>query len=447
MEKEVDSMELTDGSRVGIVGGGPAGSLAGYFLLEMAGRIDLKLELDIYEPRDYTRPGPAGCNMCGGIVSESLVQLLATEGINLPHSVVQRGIDSYVMHTERDKVHITTPLEEMRIAALHRGSGPKGCQAGEWESFDGFLLKLAQENGANHIQARVTDIRIEDGRPLITARGHPARSYDLVVGAVGVNSGGLKLFKNLGARLQEPKTTRTCITEVYLGRENVYKYLKNSMHVFLLDIPRLEFACAIPKKDYVTVCLLGREVDRELLDRFMTSPAVKELLPVEWEPGLPACRCLPLINIGAHKPIFSDRIVLIGDCGASRLYKDGIGAAYRSAKPCAVTAVFHGVSAKDFRKYYWPVCRRMELDNSIGKAMFLGAVFFRKLGFLRTAVVRMAGNEQKIQGQPRPMSMILWDMFTGSAPYKDVLMRGMMPGFIFRFTLECLKALLLPKQR
>jgi len=29
-------MELSDGSRIGVIGGGPAGSLVGYFLPEMA---------------------------------------------------------------------------------------------------------------------------------------------------------------------------------------------------------------------------------------------------------------------------------------------------------------------------------------------------------------------------------------------------------------------------
>lgn len=43
--------------------------------------MDLDLHVDIYEPRDFTKPGPAGCNMCGGIVSESLVQALAVEGV------------------------------------------------------------------------------------------------------------------------------------------------------------------------------------------------------------------------------------------------------------------------------------------------------------------------------------------------------------------------------
>ena len=43
--------------------------------------------VDIYEPRSFGRCGPAGCNHCGGIVSELLVQILAAEGIRLPRGV------------------------------------------------------------------------------------------------------------------------------------------------------------------------------------------------------------------------------------------------------------------------------------------------------------------------------------------------------------------------
>src|SRR5512145_1120581 len=93
-------LELEDGSRVAVMGGGPAGAFFSYFLLQMARRAGLSLQLDIYEPRDFFAIGPKGCNMCGGIISESLVQSLAAEGINLPTSVVQRGIDSYDLHMD-----------------------------------------------------------------------------------------------------------------------------------------------------------------------------------------------------------------------------------------------------------------------------------------------------------------------------------------------------------
>ena len=75
-----NQFELVDGSQVGVIGSGPAGSLFSYYLLEMAERMGLDLNVDIYESRDFSRPAPGGCNMCGGIISESLVQNFAADG-------------------------------------------------------------------------------------------------------------------------------------------------------------------------------------------------------------------------------------------------------------------------------------------------------------------------------------------------------------------------------
>jgi hypothetical protein len=133
--------------------------------------------------------------------------------------------------------------------------------------------------------------------------------------------------------------------------------------------------------------------------------------------------------------------VLVGDCGISRLYKDGIGAAYRTAKACAVTAIFHGVSKGDFQKYYWPLCKFMELDNNIGKVMFKSGIFFRKLGFLRQAMIQTVFKEQKSKNKHRTMSTLLWNMFTGSASYRDIVLCSLNPAFIFSFSVEILKAI------
>src|SRR5512138_1366483 len=100
------SIRLESGARVIVVGGGPAGSFFSCFLAEMAERAGRSFDIQVFEPRDFGAHGPLGCNMCGGIISESLVQNLATEGILLPSSVVQRGIDSYVLHTEAGSVRI-----------------------------------------------------------------------------------------------------------------------------------------------------------------------------------------------------------------------------------------------------------------------------------------------------------------------------------------------------
>ena len=75
---------LANGSRVCIVGGGPAGSFAALHLLDQAARHGLQLEVLIFEPRDFTRPGPTGCNRCAGILSSRLIAGVEALGVILP---------------------------------------------------------------------------------------------------------------------------------------------------------------------------------------------------------------------------------------------------------------------------------------------------------------------------------------------------------------------------
>jgi len=429
------TLGLDSGSRVAVIGGGPAGSFFSYFVIEIARRVGMDLNVDIYESRDFSRPGPPGCNMCGGIVSESLVQTLAAEGINLPPAVVQRGIDSYQLHMDVGSVRIETPLREMRIAAVHRGSGPRDVDVKEskWTSFDGYLQALVLEKGAHLVRGRVDEINSRSGRPEVRIRGGSAQVYDLLIMAVGVNSGTLRLLEKLESGYELPQTTKTFISEYYLGEDTIASVFGSSMHVFLLDIPRLEFAAIIPKGDYVTVCLLGKDIDNSLVKSFLESPEVKRCFPQGWQSDQSSCQCWPSMNVdGAVKP-FADRIVFIGDCGVTRLYKDGIGAAYRTAKAAATTAIFHGVSASSFRKHYWPVCRSIGIDNTLGKLTFGAVRKVRKARFARRAILLMSIEEQQRESHSRYMSMVLWDIFTGSAPYKDIFLRSLSPRFLSRF--------------
>jgi flavin-dependent dehydrogenase len=427
---------LDNGSRVAVIGGGPAGSFFTYFLFEMAERIGMELAVDIYEPRDFTKAGPQGCNMCGGIISESLVQLLATEGINLPSSVVQRGIDAYVLHMDVGTVRIEPTHREKRIAAVHRGAGPRGVVESRWHSFDAHLLGLAKGRGARVHAARVEGIDRNGGKPRITTKSGTSPGYDLLVGAVGVNTGALKLFEEMGAGYRAPGMTKTYICELPLGERTIKTYFGNAMHMFLLNLPRLEFAALIPKGDYVTMVMLGTGIDKTLVEAFFSAPEVRRCFPPDWSPPPDYCRCSPAINISAAVKPFGDRMVLIGDSGVSRLYKDGIGGAYRTAKAAARTAVFAGVAQEDFRKGYLPVCRSLATDNGIGKIVFGFTRLIQKTTVLRKGLLRMTTAEQESrQWNPR-MSDVLWDTFTGSAPYRDVFRRTLHPVFLGRLLYE-----------
>ena len=426
-------LSLENGSRVAVMGSGPAGSFFSYFFLETAARAGLDAHLDIYEPKDFYRPGPTGCNMCGGIISESLVQVLSTEGINLPPTVVQRGIESYVLHMDVGAVRIEAAGREKRIAAVHRGAGPRTLVKKKWDGFDGHLLKLAEAKGAHVIHERVEKITWEAGKPRLGVKSGQSEPYDLLVAAVGVNGPAMKLFEGMNPPITPPGTTKTFISEFLLGEEMIETFLGSSMHVFLLNLPRLEFAALIPKGEYVTLVLLGKDVDKELVASFLEAPEVKECFPPGWTVPADYCRCFPSINIlGSPRP-FADRLVFIGDSGESRLYKDGIGGAYRTAKAACKTAVFEGVSAEDFRRHYLPVCRALHIDNQIGKVIFTATTLIQRLRFTRRGLLRMVANEQRSQAGARRMSGVLWDTFTGSAPYRDVFQRTLNPLFFGRF--------------
>lgn len=435
VQESIKSGELVleSGSEVAVIGGGPAGSFFSYFVLDMAGRIGVDLKVDIYEPRNFTMPAPAGCNMCGGIISETLVQNLAADGINLSPKVIQRAIDSYMLHTDVGSVRIDTPNQERRIGAVTRGPGPKDIKEIKWESFDGYLLGLALGKGANLINDRITAAKFVNGRPEIKPRRGSLKSYDLLAVAVGVNSSALRLFEDMDFGYQHPETSKTFICEYFLGSEKINDVLGSSMHVFLLNIPRLEFAAIIPKGEYATVCLLGDDIDDELIQAFLNSPAVKGMMPEDWLVENRSCRCMPCLNTkGPAKP-FTDRIVFIGDCGVTRLYKDGIGAAYRTAKAAASTVVFRGISEEDFRKYYMPACDTISADNQIGKLTFIITELIQKFSFARRGLIKMTKDERWMDGHKRRMSMVMWDLFTGSAPYREIFVRTLHPIFVGRF--------------
>jgi hypothetical protein len=205
------------------------------------------------------------------------------------------------------------------------------------------------------------------------------------------------------------------------------------MHVFLLDIPRLEFAAIVPKGDYASVCLLGKDIDAELVRSFLSSPEARACFPSDWEPEEPACQCWPKINVRGTSQPFGDRIVFIGDCGVARLYKDGIGSAYRTSKAAASTALLHGVSADDFRTHFNPTCDSIRKDNTLGRIVFWATHIIQGMRFTRRALVRMVEWEQRSTEAAKRMSMVLWDMFTGSAPYREALVRTLHPFFIVRF--------------
>ncbi|MEJ2173665.1 MAG: hypothetical protein P8Y76_01785 [bacterium] len=347
--------------------------------------------------------------------------------------MVERGIEAYMLHMDVGSVRIRTPSEEKRIAGVFRGNGPRGSERSLRVGFDRYLLDLAASSGARVVRSLVTRVGWHEDRPELEHGGGQRARYDLVALAAGVNSQLLQNGCEAAPGYTFPGTLTSFICEFHLGQEAIQASLGDAMHIFLLDLPRLEFAALIPKGDYVTLCVLGHNVDDALVDAFLAAPEVKRCFPDGKVPEL-VCHCFPRLNVRPPAQAFADRMVWIGDCGVARLYKDGIGSAYRMAKAAARTAAFHGISAEDFEAHYGPTCKAMNWDNTLARLVFMATTAIQKLRPLRRGVLRMTATEQAHAEAFKHMSSVLWDVFTGSAPYRDVLVRSIRPGFVSSLT-------------
>ena len=427
-------IELEEGSVIAVIGGGPAGSFFSYFALDFAKRFDLSINIDIYEAKDFSKIGAGGCNHCGGIISESLSQMLATDGIVIPSNIIRSGISTYTMHVEQGEAIINAPSNEQRIASVFRGCGPKGCLDISTRSFDNFLLSLCKQNGATIISEKITKAKRVDNGIIIESKAFSEKKYDLVVGAAGLNTKTLEMFSSICPGYIPPKLTRTYISEFHLEKEVVSKYFGNSMHVFLLNLPNITFGALIPKENYVTLVLLGKDIDKEVVANFLNAEQVKECFPKDLLLSDSAkCMCYPYINIEAAQNSFADRVVLIGDSASSKLYKNGIGAAYITGRAAAKTIIFQGICKTSFKKSYEPICRNLNIDNKVGKFIFFVTKIIQKSNFLKTGLLQMIINEQDKELKKQLMSSVLWDTFTGSAGYRNILYRFLNPTLLLTF--------------
>ncbi len=100
-----------------------------------------------------------------------------------------------------------------------------------------------------------------------------------------------------------------------------------------------------------------------------------------------------------------------------------------------------GVSAADFREHYEPTYRDIASDNKIGKLVFLATGVIQKVRLARRGVLKMVAREQAREDVPPRMSTVLWDTFTGSAPYRDVFMRTLQPAFLVRFAWDIITSI------
>ncbi len=415
------SLHLQNGDRIGIVGGGPAGSFAALHLIDKARRAKLDLQITIFEPRDFTLPGPIGCNRCAGLLSSRLTRGLKTLQLSLPDDVVQAEIRGYSVHLGDDVVQITQPDPERHIVSVYRGGGPRMLLGPPTASFDAFLLSQAEQRGALICHQRVRKVTL-DQRPVIHTR---CQSYevDFLVLATGVNS-----HSPLAPEFHyQPPATEVMAQDEFLLPEG---WPHDHVGAFFDNLPGLTFGALIPKGRYVNISLLGQGLRLDAVEAFTENLD----LPFSKEKGSGSlCGCTPRIAVGMGHNFYGDRWVAVGDAAVTRLYKDGIGSAFHTTRHAMQTAIQHGISRHDFSRGYHPYCRIVNRDNRYGRLLFRMWHITTRSSLMLRGWKKALQAEDELPFQQKVHVRLLWGMLTGDEPYRDLFWLSITPGSILSF--------------
>jgi NADH dehydrogenase len=420
-----DSNKIGTGSKVAIIGGGPAGCFFALYLMHYTKEKGVHPDITVYEQRNFDEPGPKGCKGCAGILSLSLLRNLSELNLSIPEEVIQSKIEHYSVHSSHTSISISNPEKGEEIVSIYRGGGPRESHFGNRISFDSWLLGQTQSRGVKVENQRVSRILV--GQQAIVEVGDKELGYDLVVLASGVNA---KAIPIQGVGHIPAKTQIMAQDELYAGTAQVDSRLGNVAHAFLIPHSGVIFGTLVPKGAFINVSVLSSSKRPVSVTEFLSWAIVRSILPDHYER---ACGCKPRAAVGFARNYYADRFVAIGDAAVSRLYKDGIGSSLLTAREAARIVVHHGLSHQDFQRYYQPFCKAIDSDNGWGRLLF---AINDKVKDSRTFLLmqhRLIGDEQINVAGPRPFTKAAWGMFTGSYSYKSIARMTLSPASIAKF--------------
>ena len=320
-------------------------------------------------------------------------------------------------------------------------------------NFDSFLLEEAVRRGAELISGEVHQATYSKaGRPVLVYRADGSDTEieaDFVVFAAGVNEGPdgqangrgvAALLRQLVPAYEPPRLRRALILELE-ARSGIPPNLEGELHFVEYGSKTLhiEMCSLVPKRGFITVVLLGNSVDAaatasenwEISQEFLELPHVRKLVP--HNVSLRAtCVCNPNMVVGTARHPFGDRVAAIGDLVTSRLYKDGIYTAHRTALALATTLLEKGLDAGSLEEGYRPTIQGLERDNRFAaKVFFAHRVVFSSSVLSRILYQAVISERKAMPGPQRRLDQILWRIASGDDQYEDICRSMRQPGVIW----------------
>ncbi len=430
---------LNERPHVIIVGAGPAGTFTAHFLRQHARELGVDLRMTMFDAKDFTRSGPAGCNMCAGGITGSLTARMEACGIDLPADVIQDRVSGFRLITTGGSARIRRDGPDNTVATVFRGNGPRFGPdfAGTNVSFDDSLLEGIEGPDIEILREPVTDIHpvSDPDEPISVSYGRGPDKLrlhgDLVVGAFGLSGRLSRQLARDGVPYSPPRTVRACQAELLVGRDYIRDALHGEIQVFNLGLPRASLVAMVPKGDFLTCTMIGRQdLSIDDLLEFLDHDRVRRRLPRGWEIPNEFCYCHPGIAVTAGIHPYADRLVLVGDAACCRYYKNGLETAFDSAAIAAHVAMRLGVSAGAFRAHYSDECDRLvNRDNRYGRALFrANNVIAGNRAWSRAFLALCRAGGGKVSTRMRE---VLWALFSGDRPYRQIVKQTLNPRLMF----------------
>lgn len=431
---------LENGSRIAVLGAGPAGSFFAIHLLEQARKKGLHLKVTLIDPRIKTdQEGrvteSSGCNQCAGLISPGLVRALGKSGMALPEQVRCEAFSHIWIHGLWKNFPLKVP-EGDQILSVFRGTLPR--QNPLAIGMDAFLVQQALKRGAGLWQATALDLALGPaGRPSLSLVDAAGQSHwletDFTCICTGVNtsvSGLIQSFARLNPSYHAPRTRPALIFELRPGKAYLRRHIHREVHIIVSAAKGLDLdhAALIPKGDCLTIALMGKSVDRADLDQrtpnliraFLRLPGVKDVIPrADRFPIL--CTCTPRMVVAPAQEAFAHRIGLAGDAFGANLYRDGLYSAFTLTRILAKTVVHRGVDAPSLGQFYRPAQLWLARDNKWGRQIMGLMQSALKSKFFSRLLYQTFATEMKSRPMDKwPMGRLLWQIGSGAADYRQI---------------------------
>ncbi|HEY3414960.1 MAG TPA: hypothetical protein VGM51_18150 [Armatimonadota bacterium] len=451
------AVPLGESGTIAVVGGGPGGAFFAMEALRLARERGHRIRVIILEQKRQVLDGTfslasrEGCGYCAGGVSPRLADALEADGLRIPEEIIQSHIESLTIQGNWKHIELAVPPGR-RVFAVYRGSRPY-TRIGRYNNFDSFLLASAISAGAEVVTAEVSGLGYSDrARPVVSytdgsapQRGTQKMEADFVVIACGVNQrAGMSvedstLTKSLTAMIPEfrpPRVRRTLICELR-GSERELRNLRGEMYFVEYGSRRIRIemsSLVLKEEGFVTLALLGDSIDRadksegvSIIEGFLALPHVKRLLPHGTRLEI-SCACWPNMTIGAARHPFGERVAIVGDMAAARLYKDGILSAHTMANALAHSVIEQGVDAESLRRSYWPVVRSVKRDNHCGRTVFMmNRIAFSRPTLSRILYQAVLTERRTTDADHRLLEQLLWKIASGDDTYERILLQMARP--------------------